>query len=499
MASQLTFKTGHFVLLAGVVICLGLVVPAQSNKEENQKVDQPSIQITRIPSAGGGPDRLETMAGTVSGVNHKECKVVLFALGGDTWYVQPYVNSPYTDINADGRWESDTHLGSRYAALVVRPSYHPPANTGTLPAVGGDILAMLSVTAMAKPQSAPVQTSDGAGKKVTEPKISITKVPPAGGGPDRLEPIAGTVSGVNVKELKVVIFAMGGDTWYVQPYGNSPYTEIKADGRWENDTHLGSRYAALLVKPSYQAPATTHSLPPVAGEILAIVSVAARVRERREHTRTIRFSGYEWNVKSSAGRVGPGPNYFAGANVAVDKRGRLHLRIDNPEGHWVCSEVISQQSFGYGTYRFYVDSNIDHVDTNAVLGLFTWSDAPAYHNREIDIEVSRWGKTDNENGQFVVQPYTQNMIRFEIPSGLAASTHSFTWQPNRVFLQSIRGRQPDRRVASDVIRQHTFTENIPQAGGENARINLWLMGGRPPANGRAVHVIISRFEFIPAP
>ena len=361
------------------------------------------------------------------------------------------------------------------------------------------ILIVSATVALAPLASAQTKKED---TNQADPNIRITQTPPKGGGPDRMEAIAGTVSGVNSKDCRVVIFALGGDTWYVQPYVASPYTEIKEDGRWENDTHLGSKYGALLVKRAYQPPATARTLPTVGGEILARVVVEAAEQERRDEARTIRFSGYEWKVKSSDGRVGPGPNYFSASddNVAVDAQGRLHLRITNRAGRWSCAEVISQESFGYGVYRFYVDTNVDQLDPRIVLGLFTWSDEPAYHHREIDVEISRWNDANNKNGQFVVQPYTQpeNIVRFPIPTGLSGSTHSFTWEPQRVFCQSVKGLSPHQASQEDVIHQHTFTEHIPRAGGENARINLWLIGGRPPINGQETVVIIRQFEFSPA-
>src|SRR5207249_11617860 len=85
----------------------------------------------------------------------------------------------------------------------------------------------------------------------------------------------------------------------------------------------------------------------------------------------IRFSGYEWNVKTSRGHVGPGPNIFSAQGVQVDEHGYLHLRVAKINGRWVCSEVISTRSFGYGTYRFVVHDTAT-LDVNAVLGLFLW-------------------------------------------------------------------------------------------------------------------------------
>ncbi len=136
------------------------------------------------------------------------------------------------------------------------------------------------------------------------------------------------------------------------------------------------------------------------------------------NSNTLSFSGYTWRIKSSETPVGPGPNYFSNSpeNVWVDEMGQLHLKITRKNGQWFCAEVISEKTFGYGTYRFYLASRIDLLNENVVLGLFTWDDDSIYYNREIDIEFSRWGDPTNDNAQFVVQPYfhTDNIHRFTI-------------------------------------------------------------------------------------
>ena len=68
------------------------------------------------------------------------------------------------------------------------------------------------------------------------------------------------------------------------------------------------------------------------------------------------------------------------------------MKIVKTAGKWVCAEVVLQQTLGYGTYRFYLDSPVDSLDPNVVLGLFTWNDDPAFNNRELDIEFARWGR-----------------------------------------------------------------------------------------------------------
>jgi hypothetical protein len=213
--------------------------------------------------------------------------------------------------------------------------------------------------------------------------------------------------------------------------------------------------------------------------------------------RTITFSGHQWTVKSSAGELwGPGPNRFSDSsdNVWVDEQGRLHLKISYRDGAWHCAEVISQASFGHGTYRFSVESPLDALDAQAVLGLFTWNDDKAFNHREIDIEFARWGHAqDSTNAQFVVQPYNTrgNLLRWTLQPGYTSTTHQFRWTQRDIAFRS--------SSAGNTLAQWTYGKRngIPRPGGENARINLWLFQGLPPQGGAPIEVIVSRFDFLP--
>ena len=121
-------------------------VPKPSSSSTTVNSTEPGIQLTAVPSIGAGPDALESIAGTVSGVNPRECKVVIFART-NTWYVQPYIDSSATLINDDRTWRSDTHLGLQYAALLVKTAYKPPTTTGKLPPGGGMVLAVVNADA----------------------------------------------------------------------------------------------------------------------------------------------------------------------------------------------------------------------------------------------------------------------------------------------------------------------------------------------------------------
>jgi hypothetical protein len=212
---------------------------------------------------------------------------------------------------------------------------------------------------------------------------------------------------------------------------------------------------------------------------------------RRRQLRTVEFSGYTWQVKSSVGRVGPGPNYFSDSpdNVWVDSSGRLHLKLSCSHRRWYGAEVVNTQSLGRGRYSFDVDSAVYALDPNVVVGLFTWSDDPDYNNREIDIEFSRWGDgAEPTTGQYVVQPYDHdgNLQRVTEPE-VSSSTHAFDWRANAVTFVSATATPPVWTYAGP---------DVPQPGSEHVRINLWLFRGAPPTDGRTVEVVVRHFSFV---
>ncbi len=127
----------------------------------------------------------------------------------------------------------------------------------------GNAVSSRHAVAQNHPNSAPAAAQE-------EIEIRFTEVPPARSGtPDEMYPIAGTVRGPRPTDAKIVLYALGGDRWWVQPYDYAPFTEVKPSGKFESETHPGTMYAALLVKPSYKPPAQVRILPSVEGEVLA--------------------------------------------------------------------------------------------------------------------------------------------------------------------------------------------------------------------------------------
>lgn len=211
--------------------------------------------------------------------------------------------------------------------------------------------------------------------------------------------------------------------------------------------------------------------------------------------RYVDFGGHRWEVRDTGeARQGPGPNLFSPdpRDVWVDAKG-LHLRIVKRDGVWRSTQVGLEKALGYGTYRFTLASPVDRLDPQVVLGLFTWDDAETDAHRELDFEFSRWEDPLRSNGQFVVQPYDAlgNIVRFELPA-LANSVHQFEWLPESAAFSS-------RTAAGKIVAEHVFATAIPRAGDERAMINLWLIDGKAPRDGKPVEIVLKDFRFVPAP
>lgn len=101
----------------------------------------------------------------------------------------------------------------------------------------------------------------------SDQKIEFTNVPPCGAGANSRGDISGRIYGVKApNKYKVVLYAHT-DRWYVQPLISHPFTKIDNKGNWSNWTHLGHRYAALVVLPSFNPPPKPHALP-VSDEVI---------------------------------------------------------------------------------------------------------------------------------------------------------------------------------------------------------------------------------------
>ena len=227
------------------------------------------------------------------------------------------------------------------------------------------------------------------------------------------------------------------------------------------------------------------------------IAVAALICQSAAEARTIEFAGREWNVR--AGEGGPGPNAWSDSpeSVWVDQGG-LHLKVRCVEGKWHCAEITSVLPAKHGAHRFYVSSRVDLLDRNVVASPFLYEDDA----HEVDIEFSRWRRTQGNNAQFVVQPYAHagNIHRYEMDLNGAESTHCFDWRPDSIHFQSLQGHAKAATSAGAVIQDWVYTgkDNPVEREGLRIHINLWLIQGQPPTDGKEAEFVVKDAD-LPGP
>ncbi len=231
-------------------------------------------------------------------------------------------------------------------------------------------------------------------------------------------------------------------------------------------------------------------LPLTAAALVALSLTPAQAR-------TIWWAGRSWSVKSGDG--GPGPNHWSDStdSVWVDDDGALHLALRREGTRWLAAEVTSAACTGFGVHRFYVDAALDTLDENVIFAPFLYAD----DDHEIDIEFARWGDPFSpDNAQYVVQPPDPwTLRRFTARLDGTYTTHSIDWQEGVVRFQSLHGHHdapPDdgyviagARIAGGAVPD--------EAAGLHVHINLWLMAGEAPADGREVEVVVTDADLPP--
>jgi hypothetical protein len=134
--------TRSAVVVAAVFICIA------AGGAQEKAATKPDIEITQTPIArDGDPVITFPIAGTVTGVDYRQHRVVVYAFAGEQWWVQPTAAAPKTPIDrSSGKWATDTHPGFRYAAALVTTDFTPENVSPRLPAIGRNVLAIDEVS-----------------------------------------------------------------------------------------------------------------------------------------------------------------------------------------------------------------------------------------------------------------------------------------------------------------------------------------------------------------
>jgi hypothetical protein len=343
--------------------------------------------------------------------------------------------------------------------------------------------------------SAVVLVACRSGKPQETPAITFTKIPPAAeGGRERVDTISGSVSGARPGQ-RIVIYAKSGP-WWVQPWPEHPFTSIESDSIWSTQTHLGYEYAALLVNADYHPAPTIDVAPTVGGSVEALKIVNGVGSLPDLPVVPLRFSGYDWKVRTVSAARGGLNNLYDADNAWTDGRGALHLRISNKPAGWTCAQVVLARSLGYGTYNFVVRDTA-RLDPAVLLSLHTYDESAGdQYFREWDLEIGRWGQPANkENAQFGIQPFyvPGNLARFTEPPGTL--TYSMLWEPGRAVFKAFRGSSI--QSSARPFYEHTFTAGIPSPGQELLEVMFYIVASKKSPLRKNTEVIIDGFEYLP--
>jgi hypothetical protein len=316
------------------------------------------------------------------------------------------------------------------------------------------------------------------------PSITFTRVPQADpAGSARHDIIEGRVAGASPGQ-KIALYAKSGK-WWVQPLVDQPLTAIRPNAQWTNATHLGSEYAALLVSENFKPALSLDSLPQPGGDVAAVAVVAGGAQPPSP---IVQFSGYEWRLRDAPSGRG-GRNEYSPANIRIDEKGCMHLHIAMAGDDWSCAETSMIRNLGYGTYEFVV-RGLEGLEPAAVFSMFTYDYASgAQHNREMGVEISRWGNPTKKNAQFVVQPYyvAANVHRFSVPN--AVLTFSLEWQRGLAAFRAKRG--------ATLVAEHAFTSGVPSPGIESMRVAFYIYRKAEVKLQHPMEVVIERFTHVP--
>jgi len=236
---------------------------------------------------------------------------------------------------------------------------------------------------------------------------------------------------------------------------------------------------------------------PSKGGPVALVSIVNGVgTPTLAPTKPLKFSGYDWDVRTIASDRGGTNNLYDPDNAWTDAKGALHLQIKRKSGRWSCAEVVLNRSLGYGTYVVTV-RDTSHLEPAAVFSVNTFDDGGGdQHYREMDVEISRWGDASNKNNaQYGIQPFyvPGNISQFKSPPGTL--THSMRWEPGRVRFKTVRGTSGSGE--GSLVAEHEFTSGVPTPGQERVQLFFYVLASDKNPLQKGGEVVVEKFEYLP--
>jgi hypothetical protein len=327
-----------------------------------------------------------------------------------------------------------------------------------------------------------------------KPAIEFTKIPPAAqGGRERVDTISGRVRNARPGQ-QIVIYAHSGQ-WWVQPWPEHPFIPIQADSTWSTETHLGFDYAALLVEPDYHPLPTIDVVPTQGGSVALVTIVKGSGTPQFAPTGSVKFSGYEWGVRTIESDKGGLSNRYDPQNAWTDARGALHMQITKKLGKWSCAEIFLNRTLGYGTYSVTV-RDTSHLEPAALFSTFTFDDSDSeQHFREMDVEVGGRDAANENNVRYEIQPLyiPGNLFAFAAPAG--PLTFVLRWESGHATFKTVRGRSLG--AGAQLVSEHEFTTGIPLPGKAVPRLIFYVAASDKNPMQKPSEVVVEKFEYLP--
>ena len=326
------------------------------------------------------------------------------------------------------------------------------------------------------------------------PTIEFTKIPPAAqGGRERVDTIAGRVRNARPGQ-QIVVYAHSGQ-WWVQPWPEHPLIPIRADSTWSTETHLGFDYAALLVEPDYHPLPEIDVVPTQGGSVALVTIVKGSGTPQLAPTGSLKFSGYDWSVRTIESDKGGLSNLYDPENAWTDAKGALHMRITRKSGKWSCAEIFLNRTLGYGTYSVTV-RDTSHLEPAAGFSMFTFDDSDSEdHFREMDVEVGGRDAENKNNARYAIQPIyiPGNLFTFAAPAG--ALTFVLGWESGHATFKTYRGRSAS--AGAQLVSEHEYTSGVPVPGKAIPRLIFYVAASDKNPMRKPSEVVVEKFEYLP--
>jgi hypothetical protein len=327
--------------------------------------------------------------------------------------------------------------------------------------------------------------------------ITFLEVPAASyGGIDRGGVIRGRVLGKH-RGQHILLYAFSDSRWWVQPLASAAHTEIADDGFWTARIHLGTKYAALLTEDNSSPSPFLEALPTVGKKIQAIAVVRGSesdgLQPEDSNEPTLRFNGLQWRIRTVPGNYALKSNEYSSSNAFVDDAGALHLRFSRGAHGWVCSEVHTVRSLGYGNYTFAIGDTND-LEPAAMFSAYNFIEQTADgDHRELAIHLTRRGVASNSNAEFSIQPsfVPVNFYHFNVPSGPLKI--DLNWQPDEAALSVFGGKSP----AGQPVASWLFKTGVPTSNDTHLYFNFCNYGYATTPPTHNAELVVNSFQFYP--